>query len=205
MPKRTTSYRERLLQSLTVPAEAASYLNAALEDSSEMFLDALKDVASARQISRVAREAGVARESLYRSLSSDGNPTLDMLSSVLKALDLRIIIAKESSRVTILQKAGRRQHFTLRQKGRRKGVRKHGSQVAAFGQLSLFGNPLRSTGTVRSPIPKNVVGTEGVGAVPALSWPRHSRSVIAEESAALPEFNPQLAGAAGDLFIYAGQ
>lgn len=93
MPKRTVSYRADLLEKLTNPVEAAHYLNAAMDDSLEMFLDALKDVAQAHQMSKVAKEAGVARESLYRSLSSQGNPTLEMLHSVLRALKLRIEIA----------------------------------------------------------------------------------------------------------------
>jgi probable addiction module antidote protein len=98
VPKRTVSYRADLLQSLTNPIEAASYLNAAMGDSLEMFLDALKDVAQAHQIAKVAKEAGVARESLYRSLSNQGNPTLEMLHSVLKALKLRIEIASGAAR-----------------------------------------------------------------------------------------------------------
>lgn len=97
MPKRTTSYRDRLLKRLSMPEEAANYLNAAMEDSPEVFLEALRDVAQARQITSVARTAGLTREALYRSFSSEGNPTLDTLVSVLCALNLRIAIATDHS------------------------------------------------------------------------------------------------------------
>ena len=49
MPKRTTDFREDLLADLGDPREAEHYLNAALGDSAEMFLVALRDVAAARQ------------------------------------------------------------------------------------------------------------------------------------------------------------
>ena len=97
MPKRTHSYRDRLLESLTNPQEAASYLNAAMEDSPEMFLKAIKDVAQAHQVSNVARKAGVTRESLYRSFSERGNPTLETLRSVLRVFKLKMEIAAEDS------------------------------------------------------------------------------------------------------------
>jgi probable addiction module antidote protein len=92
MPKRTRSYREGLLASLADTQEAAHYLEAALEESSELFLVALRDVAEARQMAKVAKDAGVAREALYRMLSESGNPTLSSLSSILKSLGLRLSV-----------------------------------------------------------------------------------------------------------------
>jgi probable addiction module antidote protein len=75
------------------PEEASAYLNAALEDSPEAFLKALRNVAQARQMSKVAKEAGIQRETLYRSFSEQGNPTFETLSSVLGALGMKISIA----------------------------------------------------------------------------------------------------------------
>jgi probable addiction module antidote protein len=43
-------------------------------------------------MSKVAKESGLQRETLYRSLSEKGNPTLDTLTGVLAALDLKIEI-----------------------------------------------------------------------------------------------------------------
>lgn len=74
------------------PIESASYLNAALEESQEDFLIALRDVAEANKVSAVATEAGVSRESVYRMLSEAGNRTYSSLNGVLKALGLRLAI-----------------------------------------------------------------------------------------------------------------
>jgi probable addiction module antidote protein len=92
MPKRTTDFREDLLADLADPREAAHYLNAALMDSNEMLLVALRDVAEARQMSAVADGAGIAREALYRMLSGKGNPTYASLLGVLGTLNLGIQI-----------------------------------------------------------------------------------------------------------------
>ena len=92
MPKRTREYRASLLEDLQNPEEAARYLNAALEDSDEMFLVALRDVAEARQMAKVASEAGIAREALYKTLSRSGNPRYRTLRGVLNALGVRICL-----------------------------------------------------------------------------------------------------------------
>ena len=90
MPKRTTDFRQDLLADLVDPEEAAHYLNAAFEDSEQMALVALRDVAEARQIARVAEQAGLAREALYRMLCETGNPTYSSLLRILHALGLQI-------------------------------------------------------------------------------------------------------------------
>jgi probable addiction module antidote protein len=92
MPKRTADYREGLLEDLLNSQEAAFYVEAALDESNELFLRALRDVAESRQMSKVAKEAGVAREALYRMLSETGNPTLTSLSAILSSVGLRIRI-----------------------------------------------------------------------------------------------------------------
>ncbi|HMF75589.1 MAG TPA: addiction module antidote protein [Bryobacteraceae bacterium] len=97
MPKRVTDYRKTLLDSLTDPVEAAHYLEAALADSDEMFLVALRDVAESRQMAKVAENAGVAREALYRMLREKGNPTYRSLASVLEAVGLRLSVTPIAS------------------------------------------------------------------------------------------------------------
>ena len=94
---RTTSYRKSLLTALEDRVEASAYLNAALDDSPQAFLKALRNVAQARQMSRVAKDAGVQRETLYRSFSEQGNPTFETLSSVLEALGMRLSIILNSA------------------------------------------------------------------------------------------------------------
>lgn len=97
MPKRTRSYRSWQMAKLANPDRAANYLNAAFQDSSEAFLIALSKVAQARQMTKVAKEAGVQRETLYRSFSKQGNPTLETLSSVLNAVGLRLLVGVEEA------------------------------------------------------------------------------------------------------------
>jgi probable addiction module antidote protein len=97
MTTKTSSYRQSLLTSLRDPVEASAYLNAALEDSPEAFLKALKNVAQARPMAQVAREAGIQRETLYRAFSENGNPTFETLSSVLAALGMKLSIAPNQS------------------------------------------------------------------------------------------------------------
>src|SRR6266481_3506399 len=97
MPKEkitATSYRERLLESLRNPDEAVHYLNACLEDEDpRVFLMALRDVAGAQGgIRALARNTHLNRESLYRTLSKSGNPSLDSLAAVLRALGLRLSV-----------------------------------------------------------------------------------------------------------------
>lgn len=103
MPKRTSDYHSFLIKRLGKPEIAESYLNAAINDSPEMFLEALRNVAEAKRMSNVARKAGVTRESLYRTLSEKGNPRFDTLTSVLSVLGLRLkleVFPKTASAVT---------------------------------------------------------------------------------------------------------
>ena len=97
MPKRSSDYHSWLLTELADPHEAANYLNAAMEDSPEMFLKALRNVAEAHKMAKVATVAGVAREALYKTLSEEGNPRLYTLDAVLKATGLQIAVAPRGS------------------------------------------------------------------------------------------------------------
>lgn len=88
----TRPYRELLLESLSDPECARDYLKAVLEEYPEGFLKALRNVAQASQMKRVAAAAGIQRETLYRALSDDGNPTLETLTGVLAAVGLKLSI-----------------------------------------------------------------------------------------------------------------
>lgn len=92
--KTTKSYHEYLLESLKDPEEAAGYLNAAFEEGEpRYFLKALRNVAEAcGGMAELARQADLNRETLYRTLSEKGNPRLDSLYFVLKALGLNLRI-----------------------------------------------------------------------------------------------------------------
>ena len=72
-------------------ADVAAYVEAALEDGDHRVVAAaLGDVARAKGMTQVARDAGLGRESLYKSLSPDGNPEFSTVMRVLKALGIRL-------------------------------------------------------------------------------------------------------------------
>jgi probable addiction module antidote protein len=77
------------------PRFAAEYLKAALEDTDEpkVLLIALRHIAEARGgVAKIAKAAGIERESLYRALSARGNPRLSTLLAVTKALGLSLTV-----------------------------------------------------------------------------------------------------------------
>jgi probable addiction module antidote protein len=92
----TVSHREWLVSELRAdPMLAAEYLNAAAEDKDRrIYLSALRTVAEARGMAKIAKAAGVPRESLYRALSSAGNPRLSTLNAILKAAGLRLAVER---------------------------------------------------------------------------------------------------------------
>lgn len=89
---RNESYKQDLLADLRSNlGYAAEYLSAAYADSPEAFLVALRDVTEAQKgMAKVAKQARVNRENLYRTLSERGNPTLNTVGSVLEALGIAV-------------------------------------------------------------------------------------------------------------------
>ncbi len=93
MKKPSVKYEDGLKKALTDPDEAAAYLNAALDDGSqEVFLMALRDVADAKGLARLARETSLNRENMYRILSERGNPQLSSLKTLLESLGLKLAV-----------------------------------------------------------------------------------------------------------------
>lgn len=92
--KKSKPYTDFLFERLKKPEEAAAYLNAALEDADPgVFLIALRDIAQANGgMTHVAEEAHLNRETLYRTLSKKGNPTLLSLKAVLEICGLQLSI-----------------------------------------------------------------------------------------------------------------
>ncbi len=69
----------------------AAYMTEALETGDAAFIaDAVGVLAKARGMSKVAKEAGLSRESLYRALSSGGNPEFATVLKVMAALHLKL-------------------------------------------------------------------------------------------------------------------
>lgn len=78
---------------LDTPEAIAAYLEAAIEeDNAALLTHALGVVARAHGMSKLADEAGVTREALYKALSTDGDPRLSTFLGVLKGLGLRLDI-----------------------------------------------------------------------------------------------------------------
>jgi probable addiction module antidote protein len=93
MTKPSITYDIGLHEDLRDPVEAAEYLNAALEDGTQsVFLMALRDVAKAHGLTRLARETALNRENMYRILSEEGNPQLCSLKTLLDSLELKLSI-----------------------------------------------------------------------------------------------------------------
>ena len=88
---KTTPYD--VAEHLRTPEEMAAYLDAWLEeapDDAAGIARALGDIARAKGMSLVAREAGLSRESLYRALSAEGNPSFATVLKVARALGVRL-------------------------------------------------------------------------------------------------------------------
>jgi probable addiction module antidote protein len=76
---------------LQTDRERAAYLDAALDgEDATIVAAALGDIARAVGMTDVARDTGLGRESLYKALSSDGNPELGTVLRVLRAVGLRL-------------------------------------------------------------------------------------------------------------------
>jgi len=97
MPAKGKPYRSWLQSKLADPQIAMNYLNAAMNDSPEMFLVALRNVAEAHRMAKVAEDAGLTREALYRTLSEGGNPRLSSLLGILNAIGLRLVLTSQAA------------------------------------------------------------------------------------------------------------
>jgi probable addiction module antidote protein len=72
-------------------ADAAAYLQAAFDDGEPaLVVHAIGNIARARGMTKIARRAGLGRESLYKSLSPDGNPEFATVLKVVHALGLEL-------------------------------------------------------------------------------------------------------------------
>ncbi|BCB19454.1 addiction module antidote protein [Bosea sp. ANAM02] len=92
MPLETTKFD--IQDYLKTFEQQAAYIEAALEENDPAFLaKALGDVARARGMTQVARDAGVTREALYRALSETGDPRLSTFLGVLNSLGFKLRIA----------------------------------------------------------------------------------------------------------------
>jgi probable addiction module antidote protein len=96
--KAAREYKKGLLKHLKNSKATIAYLNAALEDDDlRVFLIALRDVAEAHMnISKLARQSALQRESFYKITSQKGNPSLSNVLNIIRTLGLKIKIEKSA-------------------------------------------------------------------------------------------------------------
>ena len=91
--KKTTTTRYDVADHLRTPEEMAAYLEACFEEANgdaAFIAKALGDIARARGMAQVARDAGLSRESLYKALSGERSPGFDTILKVMTALGLKL-------------------------------------------------------------------------------------------------------------------
>jgi probable addiction module antidote protein len=80
-----------VVEHLETEEDITAYLEAVLDDGDPALVSAaLGDIARARGMTEIAREAGLGRESLYKALSPEGNPEFATVMKVLRALGLSL-------------------------------------------------------------------------------------------------------------------
>ncbi|MBU2621991.1 MAG: putative addiction module antidote protein [Proteobacteria bacterium] len=87
----TTKYD--VAEHLRTPEEMAAYLEACIEEANgnaAFIAKAIGDIARAKGMSQVARDAGLSRESLYKALSGERSPGFDTILKVIGALGLKL-------------------------------------------------------------------------------------------------------------------
>lgn len=92
-PSKTKTTPYDVAEHLRTPEEMAAYLDAWLEEAPDDvagIAKALGDIARAKGMSQVAKDAGLSRESLYRALSADGNPSFATVLKVARALGVKL-------------------------------------------------------------------------------------------------------------------
>lgn len=88
-----TTTRYDVAEHLRTPEEMAAYLEACLEEANgdaSFIAKALGDIARAKGMAQVARDAGLSRESLYKALSGERIPGFDTILKVIGALGLKL-------------------------------------------------------------------------------------------------------------------
>ena len=91
--KKTKTSPYDVAEQLRTPGEAAAYLDAWLEEAPDDVVGlarALGDIARARGMTEVAREAGLSRESLYKALGAKGNPSFATVLKVARAVGIKL-------------------------------------------------------------------------------------------------------------------
>ncbi len=90
---KTKTTRYDVAEHLRTPEEMAAYLEACIEEANgdaAFIAKALGDIARAKGMAEVARDAGLSRESLYKALSGERSPGFDTILKVTAALGIKL-------------------------------------------------------------------------------------------------------------------
>lgn len=90
---KTITTRYDVAEHLRTSEDMAAYLEACLEEANgdaAFIAKALGDIARAKGMSQVARDADLSRESLYKALSGERSPSFDTILKVVRALGLKL-------------------------------------------------------------------------------------------------------------------
>jgi probable addiction module antidote protein len=90
---KTATTKYDVAEHLRTPEDMAAYFEACLEEANgdaAFIAKALGDIARAKGMTQVARDAGLSRESLYKALSGERTPGFDTILKVLQALGLKL-------------------------------------------------------------------------------------------------------------------
>jgi probable addiction module antidote protein len=83
---------------LETEEDIIAYLEAALEDGDSTLISAvLGDIARAKGMTRISKQTGLGRESLYKALSENGNPEFATVLKVIKALGLQLHVVPQDN------------------------------------------------------------------------------------------------------------
>jgi probable addiction module antidote protein len=82
-----------MAEHINTKEDVAAYLEAALEENdTALLLAVIGDIARSKGMAQIAKELNLARESLYRSLSQDGNPSFNTVVQVLYNLGFQLSV-----------------------------------------------------------------------------------------------------------------
>lgn len=112
---RTKTMPYDVAEQLRTPEEMAAYLDAWFEeapDDAAGIARALGDIARAKGMTAVAKETGLSRESLYRALGPDGNPSFATVLKVARAVGVRLRSEAEGIRPMASAPVSRKIRYT---------------------------------------------------------------------------------------------
>jgi probable addiction module antidote protein len=91
--KKTVTTKYDVAEHLRTPEEMAAYLEVCMDEANgdaSLIAKALGDITRAKGMTKVARDAGLSRESLYKALSGERSPSFDTILKVVDALGLQL-------------------------------------------------------------------------------------------------------------------